>query len=213
VGETIEISLTDLKEDNQNQEMDTTMSSAQENNAEMTAASGEDVAQQNAQASSVNIKQIRKPLKWRLVVLFLLTALVPLAIIGYVASSSSQKALEEQYLSKLEATTEAREMAVTLYLGGLVNFGVDGYVSTEMQMLKDTPEQASEIKKDLLDYLKENQISSHFHAHEVYILNPKGRVILSSIPAIVGKDESRHLRSLFRTGCFLLIGRSQNFIG
>lgn len=143
---------------------------------------------------------ITRSLKSKLIVLFLLVSLVPIAIIGYVSYSSGKATIQKQFLDNLTAIAKSRENNVLTHLrrrmeqieilaaNELVQTLIEGWNKKEKG---ETVDEAALQKK--ADNFIEVELPEYHDITTFYdytFIGESGKVYFSTDKSIVGEDMS-----------------------
>jgi methyl-accepting chemotaxis protein len=151
---------------------------------------------------------ITKSLMNKLIVLFLLVGLVPIAIVGYMSYSSGRAALEERVLDKMEAISESRERHIQTLLrlrmeeidilaaNEIVQTIVESWNKKEKGETVDVVNLQKEADNFIETELPEfSQITPFF---EYTFIGETGKVYFSTDKSIIGDDLSQD--EIFKRG-------------
>lgn len=135
----------------------------------------------------------------KLVTAFVLTALIPVATLGYLSYSSAKAALEKQALEDLTLITDAREGQIysffELIKGRAVDFSSDGFIRDTAEALL-APEarhpRFAELQKSLNAHLKRNKMPLDRSIRLISVVDMNGKVVASTDGRELGADESQH---------------------
>lgn len=136
-------------------------------------------------------------LKPKLVLAFLLTALIPVAVIGYLSYSSAKAALQRQALEDLTLVAEAKEWVLYHFFemakDGAMELSSDGFIRNSaeaMQKLDPKGPRYTGLQKALSMYLKHNKMHHDMGIYLILVTDMKGRVIAATEEGEIGADES-----------------------
>ena len=126
----------------------------------------------------------------RYLVLFLLISLLPLTLMGWFATRSSESALREQTLAVLRtavdgAEAQLRDFVMQLKLQVLALAEKD---EIRIGLESPTPATAGPLQDFSRLLVKQHEFVPD--AQELFIVGPNGRVVASSTPEAVGRDVS-----------------------
>ncbi len=132
-------------------------------------------------------------LKVKLVILFLLIGLTPIAVVGYTAWTSGRQTIEKSYKESLTAVAESREISSTLYLrskiGRVTDFGSDGFVRDMGEKINQKGPDAKQLSEELSEYLLENKKPLDPELYTVHVMDLNGNVIASTDLSEVGQNK------------------------
>ncbi|MCL4475660.1 MAG: MEKHLA domain-containing protein [Nitrospirae bacterium] len=136
-------------------------------------------------------------LKPKLVLAFLLTALIPVAVIGYLSYSSAKAALQRQALEDLTLVAEAKEWVLYHFFemakDRAMELSSDGFIRNSaeaMQKLDPKGPRYTGLQKALSMYLKHNKMHHDMGIYLILVTDMKGRVIAATEEGEIGADES-----------------------
>jgi len=128
-----------------------------------------------------------------------ITALIPVAAIGYLSYISAKAALENQTLKGLAIIADAKEGHLYSFFEAIksraIDFSSDGFIrdsAEAMQKLKAKDPHFSEIQKSLNTHLKRNKQSLDKSIILIMVADLNGKVIASTNDHELGVDESKH---------------------
>ncbi len=137
----------------------------------------------------------KKSIKGKLIIVFLMVALVPVAVVGVLGYRDSQKTIEKQTLSHFKAMAHDKEEAVMLLLkaetGRTVDFSSDGYIRDSVSKLNQNPPDAAQIQAALTQHLIANKKSLDKNIQETFCLDLSGRVVASTDKKQIGKNKEK----------------------
>ncbi len=133
----------------------------------------------------------------KLIVAFVLAALIPVATLGYLSYSSAKTALEKQALEDLTLIADAKEGHLYSYIelitGRAVDFSSDGFIRDTIEALHkldaDDPYFA-ELQKTLNMHLKRNEMPLDRSVQLISVADMSGKVLASTDARELGADES-----------------------
>ncbi len=133
----------------------------------------------------------------KLIIAFLLVAIIPINAVGYLSFSSAKEALERQAVEELTLITESKEGQIYSFIDevakGALDFSSDGFIRDSAEtLLRFNPDDPlyAESQKLLNSYLKLHKIPTEESIHLVFVIDLNGKVIASSDEGELGKDES-----------------------
>ncbi len=135
----------------------------------------------------------------KLIAAFVLTALIPVATLGYLSYSSAKAALEKQALDELTLIADAREGQLysffELIKGRAMDFSSDGFIRDTTESLRAPEAQHPrfiELQKSLNAHLKRNKMPLDRSIRLISVADVNGKVIASTDGRELGADESQH---------------------
>ncbi len=135
----------------------------------------------------------------KLVVAFVLTALIPVATLGYLSYSSAKAALQKQALEDLTLIADAREGQLYSFFelieGRVMDFSSDGFIrdTTEAMLTLDEHNPLfAKLQKSLYAHLKRNKMPLDRSIRLISVAEVTGKVIGSTYDREIGDDESKH---------------------
>jgi len=135
-----------------------------------------------------------KSVKTKLTVLFLMIALIPLAILGTVAYMSSKTALDRQIEQDFDAISAGKEQAVVQYLLGakraLSVYSRAQTIIDALTKINNKTADASQAIRDVSDYIEERLKLNQF-VQEFIVMDKHGRVVACTEEKEVGIDKSQ----------------------
>lgn len=153
------------------------------------------------------INFIRKSIKARLISLFLLVSLIPIAIVGYISYSSGKMALKRAILASLTTIAKSREKAIYLYLraklGRVIDFASDGFIRDSILVINTLGVSAADkrtVVEDLNIHLAQNNMPLDKSLYGINIIDINGRVVASTFEKEIGLDESQKVYFLETKG-------------
>lgn len=133
----------------------------------------------------------------KLIAAFILTALVPLAALGYLSYIFARPALEKQVASSTVLAADAIEGHLYSYFdaikGRVLDFSSDGHIRANIRglgRLSPSDSRYAEIQSELGEYLRRYKMSLDTSIRAIAILNTNGQVIASTDERYLGFDES-----------------------
>ena len=136
---------------------------------------------------------IRTPLAFKLICLFLVLALIPLAVMGVLTYTSSRNALEQRILEDARTMAQAKGKAIASLLdhlkGRAVDFSSDGFIRDSTAAILEGNRKAV---RDLNRHLRVNKMSLDPFLFGILVLDRRGRVLAATDPKEVGQDEFEH---------------------
>lgn len=133
----------------------------------------------------------------KLIAAFILTALVPLAALGYLSYITARPALEKQVINSMVLAADAIEGHLYSYFeavkGRVLDFSSDGHIRTTVEglaLLTPSDTRYKEIQNSLGAYLRRNKMSLDTHIRAIAILDTRGKVVASTDDRYLGLDES-----------------------
>lgn len=139
-----------------------------------------------------------RSLKSKLIVMFLLVSIIPIAIVGYLSYSSGRSALKVRLLSSLTSIAKSKEAAITLHLEGksgrTIDYASDGFISDSIVILNNMGVNIIGNRKGVVDeinkHLLKNKIPLDKDIFGINIVNTSGQVISSTMESEIGVDLS-----------------------
>ncbi|MDH4100819.1 MAG: HAMP domain-containing protein, partial [Nitrospirota bacterium] len=133
----------------------------------------------------------------KLIAAFILTALVPLAALGYLSYIAARPALEKQVANSMVLAADAIEGHLYSYFdairGRVLDFSSDGHIRADIRNLAQLPPSSpryTEIQTALGEYLRRYKMSLDTSIRAIAILNSDGKVVASTDERYLGLDES-----------------------
>jgi len=136
-------------------------------------------------------------LRIKYIVAFTLTALMPVAALGYLSYSSAKEALKEQAIEDLVVTAEAKEGHLYSFMesqkGRVLDFSSDGLIRDYAGLLQksDTGSRRYQrTQRSLNTHLKRNKKSLDKSIQLIDVIGMDGKVIASTDTGRTGANES-----------------------
>ncbi|MEK7581899.1 MAG: ATP-binding protein [Patescibacteria group bacterium] len=133
-----------------------------------------------------------KSIKTKLLILFLLVGLLPLAVWGVFNISAARQDLEREIANKLLLFAEAKEGQVYAFLDSIksrtIDFSSDGFIRDSIKEIIKT--RSSRAVQDLNQHLVKNKQSLDPTLAGILILDLKGKVVSATDEKEIGKDEA-----------------------
>lgn len=128
-------------------------------------------------------------LKSKLIILFLLVSIIPIAIVGYMSYSSGKATLKKQYLASLTSIVKSKETAVTQYLRGKIgraeDFGSDGFIRDSLVILKNMGVNIvgsrQSVINEINNHLLKNKMPLDETIYGIDIIGTNGLIIASTM--------------------------------
>jgi len=137
---------------------------------------------------------MRSSIKIKLVILFLVIALVPLLVLGAATYMASKAALTNQIKSDFEAISEGKEQAVAQYLLGakraLSVYGQSRIIIENLAKINNKSPDSPLAVKDLQTYIDE-RLKLNPLVLEFIIMDKQGKVVACTEPREMGIDKSQ----------------------
>lgn len=137
---------------------------------------------------------IIKSLKRKLILLFLVVSLVPLAVVGYLSYSSGKETLKREFSDSLTTISRSRETAIILYLraktGRIIDFSSDGFLRDSLEKISQKSPDAKRLSEELSRHFMENKKPLDAEIYGIHVLDVEGTVIASTEKSMVGTDKS-----------------------
>lgn len=137
---------------------------------------------------------ISKSLVYKLIVLFLVVSLVPIAVVGYLSYSSGKATIKKQSFDSLTSIAESREISVEFYLrakkGRALDFSSDGFICDILEKINQRSSDTGVLSAELNKHLRENKKPLDPECYETFVLDLDGKVVASSNMIMVEKDKS-----------------------
>lgn len=134
----------------------------------------------------------------KLVIAFLLVAIIPVNAVGYLSFSSAREALERQAVEDLTLIAESKEGQIFSFLDGVANgaldFSSDGFIRDSAEALLQLDPKDSlyaESQKLLNSYLKLHKMPTDESIRIVFVVDLNGKVVAASDERELGMDESK----------------------
>jgi len=120
-------------------------------------------------------------------------AIIPLTIVLIIGFGTFEKNVEQQAVEEMLLVAEAKEGHLFSYMsevmGRTVDFSSDGFIRDSVQNIIDNPEN-EDLVDELNRHLKVNKMSVDESIYGINIARLDGRIIASTNPAEIGRDES-----------------------
>lgn len=133
----------------------------------------------------------------RLLLLALVAALIPVALLGYLSYSSAKQALQEQALEDLSVIAEAKEGHLYSFLekikGRAIDFSSDGFIRDSTEALTSmSPEDLwyNATLRALNRHLRINKMPLDESIRMIAVIDLNGRIIAATDEDEIGRDES-----------------------
>ena len=137
----------------------------------------------------------------KILCLFLLMSLVPLAIAGTVIYKHVYDRTRGDVLRQLYSTAQHLNIQLDLLLTQrrirVADFGSDGFIRDCVEQMSLRNPEYSSIRDKLNSHLNNNKKSLDSKILDIEILNTRGIVIASTSPEQIGKDKSDKIISEF----------------
>ncbi|MCX5712154.1 MAG: methyl-accepting chemotaxis protein [Candidatus Omnitrophica bacterium] len=138
--------------------------------------------------------EFMKSLKGKLLAIFLLISLVPVAIVSYLSFAQSKSALQKEILDGFSAISQSRETAIVRYLEEKLNraraFSLDGNIESAVAKIALAGQDAAGLTKELNQYLTENKLPVDHEINAIILMNLQGRIIGTTDKAEMDADKS-----------------------
>ncbi|NOQ36815.1 MAG: hypothetical protein GQ569_13125 [Methylococcaceae bacterium] len=136
----------------------------------------------------------------KLIFLFLFISILPIAVIGYWSYWSGKDSLEKQFLNDFTAIAQSKAEAINYYLDSEImrieDFASDGNIYKLLEQSLNNELEETEISAQLNTLLRKKIVMTNSgltHGYyETLVLNHKGKVLGSTSPASVRRDESNN---------------------
>jgi HAMP domain-containing protein len=133
----------------------------------------------------------------KLLFTFLMTALIPVAALGYLSYGAAKQALQEQALDDLTVIAEAKEGHLYSFLEGIkgraADFSSDGFIRDRTRAIEsldpEDPRYGAAVSA-LNKHLKLNKMPLDKSIHMIAVIGLNGRIIASTAEGDIGRDES-----------------------
>jgi methyl-accepting chemotaxis protein len=133
----------------------------------------------------------------KLAAAYVIIALIPLGVLGYLSYVSAKQALEKQALEDLTLIAEAKEGHLYSFLeaikGRTVDFSFDGFIRDSagaLQSLEPDSPRYIVMQKALNAHLRHDKMPLDNSMQLILILDVKGKVIAATDGRYIGSDES-----------------------
>ncbi len=140
------------------------------------------------------INFISRSLMSKLILVLMLVALMPVAIVGYMSYSSGKASLQQDAFDSLRAIVEGREHALILFLEGqqetTMGFATDGAIRSHLEGINQKGPNAGQMSDELSQYLISEKMVIDEHIYELFVTDSKGIIVASSDMNNIGKDKS-----------------------
>lgn len=141
---------------------------------------------------------ISKSLKVKLITLFFLVSIIPIAIVGYLSYISGKTALHTRLIDSLTAIAKSRETAVMLYLeakaGRTVDFASDGFIRDSFVIYQNMGVsiigERGGVIAGLNQHINKNKMPLDKEIYGINIIDLNGHVMASTMDSEIGMDES-----------------------
>jgi methyl-accepting chemotaxis protein len=140
----------------------------------------------------------KQKLTHKLVILFMLTSVLPISLIGFWSYQFGKEALKTQFLNDFTAIAQSKAQTISQYLQAEVmriqDFAADNdlydlleQTSGTAVMTGDQIQQWHKLIRDKTALTKADQENGYY---ETLVMDPKGRVLASTNDNTIGRDES-----------------------
>ncbi len=134
----------------------------------------------------------------KFVIAFALTAIIPIAILGYLSYNFAKQTLKQQILESFVLTAEAVEGHLYSFMeaikGRAVDFSSDGFIRDSvkaLQRLEAKNHPYEKTQRALIAHLKRNKKPLDKCIRLICVIDLNGRVIASTDEEMLGTDESK----------------------
>ena len=146
----------------------------------------------------------------RLLILSVVSAPVPLAILGIFAVNSAVDTIYKQTLRELEIIAETAkgeiDDLVNYFKGRTLDYSSDGYIRDALESLNHNVPESAKIVEELNKHLTVNKLPILPDALEVFVADYDGNIVASSDTSQVGKNcVSLHILSMDLRMCMLVM--------
>lgn len=138
-------------------------------------------------------------LRVKYITAFVLTALLPIAALGYLNYRSAKEALKDQAIEDLVVTAEAKEGHLYSFMeaqkGRALDFSSDGLINVYAGALQKSDTGGSQyrrIQRSLNTHLKHNKKSLDKSIQAIDVIGINGKVIASTDNSRIDTDEGAH---------------------
>ena len=135
----------------------------------------------------------RLTLQTKLFILFLVIAIIPLIISGYLGYNTTKSTLEQQIVENLILIAEGKEEHLFSFLnhiqGRTIDFSSDGFVRDTTEKIVNHNASAQLIE-NLNRHLKENKMPLDDTIYGISVFDLDGQIIASTDEREIGMDES-----------------------
>jgi hypothetical protein len=133
----------------------------------------------------------------KLLLTFLLTALIPVAVLGYLSYGAAKDALQEQALEDLAMIADAKEGHLYSFLEGIkgraVDFSSDGFIRNSADALESLDKGSSSYNNtisELSRHLRDNKMPLDKSIQLISVIDEEGIIVASTEEGDIGRDES-----------------------
>jgi PAS domain S-box-containing protein len=133
----------------------------------------------------------------KLLITFLIIALIPLAVLGYLSYASAKQALQEQALSDLAVIAEAKEGHMHSFIDGIrgraVDFSSDGFIRDSLESLSRMPRDDPRyplVQEALNRHLRINKMPLDESIHMIAVMDLDGRIVGSTEEGDMGRVDA-----------------------
>jgi diguanylate cyclase (GGDEF)-like protein len=130
------------------------------------------------------------PIKYKLILMFILISIIPMGIIGMISFSSTKNALEQTTVAGLEVAAEFVEGEIVLYLENLktstIDFSSDGFIRDSLEGIISQHTSIADLTSNLNDHLLRNKLPLNKDLLFIDIIDLNGKVRGSSAQNRVG---------------------------
>ncbi len=151
---------------------------------------------------------ISKSLMGKLIIMFLLVSIVPVALVGYISYSSAKSSMEQQFYEGLTAVVESREAHIVTFLQmHIAQIEILASNETVQDLLGNWNKRARGDRIDAATLKKESdnftgielpEFSEITDFYEYYFIGETGKIYFSTDKSAIGDDMSGE--ALFRRG-------------
>jgi len=133
-------------------------------------------------------------IKVKLLVLFLLFALLPLAVVEYISYSSGRNALLDLFVDSLTNIAQTREAAINLYLSGkegrALDFCSDQFINDAIERIGQGGPEMDRHILEFSEYLRKYKKPLDPEIYETFVLDVTGKIIASTRSESVGGNKA-----------------------
>jgi len=137
---------------------------------------------------------ITESLTVKLVILFLLVGIIPIAIVGYAAWTSGRQTIEKDHRESLTAVAEARESELILYLKGktgrVLDLSTSVTIRDSLEKISQKGPDVNEATEKLNKFLLEEKKPLDPEIYEMFVIDLQGKVVSSTDKSEIGQEKS-----------------------
>lgn len=144
------------------------------------------------------MRMTKQKLTHNLIILFLLTSVLPICLIGFWSYHFGKEALKAQFLNDFTAISQAKAQSISQYLDTeamrIENFSTDSELYQLLEQHSGNASQAAPIFQQVEKLLKTKTTLAHSNEKdddgETLLMDAHGKVLASTNDEAIGRDES-----------------------